>query len=121
MKIDEAVEMTMPYVVTSYVTSEKVYDVTRSFHKGSDDLFLDVCKKIASRGIDVVDDCFEDAYKIIVNIDHDGEALDENDAKTLIEHVNAEIKSEVYSRKGKLMQAGLVFGIVSSRHKSSNP
>ena len=113
MTIDEAVEKAKFYACGSYVTSEKVYDVTIPFHNGDNNSFVNVCKVIASSDIDVVDDCFEDAYKIIFNIDHDGESLDGNDAKTLIEYVRGIITSEVCSRKGRLMQAGVIFGIIS--------
>ena len=115
MTINEAVKKAMFYAVTSYVTSEKVYNVTFPFHNGDNNLFVNVCKAIASCGIDVVDDCFEDAYKIIFNVDHDGEVLDGNDAKTLIEYVRGIITSEVCFVKGRLMQAGVVFGIVGAQ------
>ena len=113
MTIDEAVKNAMSCVVSSYVTSEMVYNVTTQFHNGNNDMFVNVCKVIASRNIDVVDDCFENAYKIIFNIDHDGDSLDGNDAKTLIEYVRRIITSEVCAKKGRLMQAGVVFGIIS--------
>jgi hypothetical protein len=114
MTIDAAVKTVMSYAVTSFVTSEKVFEGTAPYHNGRNDLFVDVCKAIAAKGVDVVDDCIENVYKIIFNVDHDGEALDEKDAKTLIEYVRGMITSEVVDRKGKLMQAGIVFGIVSS-------
>ena len=62
----------------------------------------------------MVDDCFENAYKIIFNIDHDGEAYSPNTLETLILNVKGWIDSEVATRKGRLMQAGVAFGIVSS-------
>lgn len=114
MTFDAAVETAMSYAVTSCVTSEKVFEVTTPYHNGDNNLFVDVCKAIAAKGVDVVDDCIENVYKIIFNVDHEGEALDEKDAKTLIEYVRGMITSEVVDRKGKLMQAGIVFGIVSS-------
>ena len=113
MTIDEAIGKAKHCACSSYLTSEKAYEVTRPYHKGDNELFVHVCRAIAERGINVVDDCFENAYKIIFNIDHDGEALDGNDAKTLIENVRRIITSEVCSGKGRLMQAGVVFGIIS--------
>ena len=114
MTIDEAIWKAMFYACGSYVTSDKVYDVTIPFHNGDSELFVHVCRAIASQGIDVVDDCFEDAYKIIFNIDHDGEASSAATLETLILSVKGWIDSEVSTRKGRLMQAGVVFGIVSS-------
>ena len=114
MTIDAATKTAMSFAVTSFMTSEKVFEVTTPFHNGDNNLFVDVCKSIAANGVDVVDDCFENVYKIIFNVDHDGEALNEKDAKTLIEYVRGMITSEVSTRKGKLMQAGIVLGIVSS-------
>ncbi len=114
MTIDEAVKEAKFYACASYLTSEKVYEVTRSYHKGDNELFVHVCRIIAKQGINVVDDCFENAYKIVFNIDHEGEVLGESEAKTLIECVKGMIDSDVTSRKGRLQQAGIVFGIVSS-------
>ena len=113
MTIDEAIKKAKFYACGSYVTSEKLYDVTMSYHKGEDDSFVHLCKAIASQGIDVVDDCFEDAYKIICNVDHDGEASSRTTIETLILNVKSWIDSEVSMRKGRLMQAGIVFGIIS--------
>ena len=115
MTIEEAIDKARFYACGTYVTSEKVYDVTNPFHNGDNDLFVNVCKGIASVGIDVVDDCFEDAYKTIFNIDHDGEASSVATLETLILNVKGWIDSEVSMRKGRLMQAGVVFGIVSSQ------
>lgn len=113
MTADEAVEKVKSYACGSYVTSEKAYDVAKPYHKGNDVLFVHLCKLIASQGVDVVDDCFEDAYRIICNVDHDGEASSTTTLKTLILNVKSWIDSEVATRKGRLMQAGVVFGIIS--------
>ncbi len=115
MTIEEAVGRAKFYAISSYLTSEKVYEITQPYHEGDNEQFVHVCRAIASQGIDVVDDCFEDAYKIIFNIDHDGEAPSANTLETLILDVKGWIDSEVSTRKGRLMQAGVVFGIVSSQ------
>ena len=113
MTIEEAIEKAKFCACGSYVTSKKVYDVTTPFHNGDNEQFVHVCRAIASQGIDVVDDCFEYAYKIIFNIDHDGEVSSANTLETLILNVKGWIDSEVAIRKGRLMQAGVVFGIIS--------
>lgn len=115
MTIEEAIEKAKFYACASYIKSEKVYEITQPYHKGDNEQFVHVCSAIASQGIDVVDDCFEDAYKIIFNIDHDGEVSAANTLETLILTVKGRIDSEVATRKGRLMQAGVVFGIVSSQ------
>ena len=115
MTIEEAIEKAKFYACSSYLMSEKAYKITQPYHKGNNKLFVHVCRAIASQGIAVVDDRVENAYKIVFNIDHEGEALDENDAKTLIECVKGIIDKEVIYRKGRLQQAGIVFGIVSSQ------
>ena len=113
MTIDEAIRKAKFYACGSYVTSEKLYDVTRAYHKGKDDSFVHLCKAIASQGVDVVDDCFVNVYRIICNVDHDGEASSTTTLKTLILNVKSWIDSEVATRKGRLMQAGVAFGIIS--------
>lgn len=115
MTIEKAIEKAKFYVCSSYLTSEKVYEVTLPYHKGDNEAFVRVCKAIASQGVDVVDGCFEDAYKIIFNIDHDGEVSSATTLETLILNVKGWIDSEVATRKGRLMQAGIIFGIVSSQ------
>ena len=77
-------------------------------------VFLMCGRLNAAKGVDVVDDCIENVYKIIFNVDHDGEVLDEKDAKALIGYIRGMITSEVSTRRGMLMQSGIVFGIVSS-------
>ena len=114
MTLQEAVEKAKFYACSSYLTSEKAYEVTQPYHKGNKELFLHACMAIAEQKINVVDDCFEDAYKIIFNVDHDGEVSSATTAETLILNVKNWIESEVATRKGRLMQAGIVFGIVSS-------
>ena len=113
MTINEAIGKAKLYACGSYVTSEKLYDVTMSYHKGKDASFVHLCKAIASQGVDVVDDCFENAYRIICNVDHDGEASTTTTIETLILNIKGWIDSEVSMRKGRLMQAGVVFGIIS--------
>ena len=121
MTLDEAVKTVKFYICAqTYITSDKVYEKSKLYHNGDNNLFVEVCKKIASEGIDVVDDCFEDAYKIIFNIDNEGESLGESDAKTLIERVKEVINSNVSSESGKLMRAGYIFGIVSSQSLKKN-
>ena len=115
MTIEEAIGKAKFYACSSYLTSEKVYEITQPYHKGDNELFVHACRAIASQGIDVVDDCVENAYKLVFNIDHEGEALDEKDAKTLTEYVKGIIDAEVIPRKGRLQQAGIVFGIVGSQ------
>lgn len=115
MTIEEAIGRAKFYDSSSYLTSEKVYEITQPYHKGDNEQFVHVCRAIASQGIDVVDDCFEDAYKIIFNIDHDGEASSTTALQSLILMVKGWIDSEVSTRKGRLMQAGVVFGIVGSQ------
>lgn len=115
MTLDEAVKTVKCYICApTYITSDKVFEKSKSYHNGDNNLFVEVCKKIASEGIDVVDDCFEDAYKIIFNIDNEGESLGECDAKILIEYVKEAINSKISTKSGKLMQAGCIFGIVRS-------
>ena len=114
MTIEEAIGKAKCCACLSYMTSEKVYEITQPYHKGDKELFVNVCRAIASQGIDVVDDWVENAYKIVFNIDHEGESLDEKDAKTLIEYVKGIIDSVVIPRKGRLQHAGIVFGIVGS-------
>ena len=115
MTIDEAIGRAKFYASSSILTSDKVYEITQPYHKGDSELFVHVCRAIASQGIDVVDDCFVDAYKIIFNIDHDGEASSTTTLETLILNIKGWIDSEVATRKGRLMQAGVSFGIVSSQ------
>ena len=121
MTFDEAVKTVKFYICApTYITSENVYEKSKSYHNGDRNLFIEVCKKIASEGVDVVDDCFEDAYKIIFNIDNEGESLGDRDAKTLIERVKEVINLSVSSESGKLMRAGYIFGIVSSQSLKKN-
>ena len=115
MTRDEAVKRAMQYDVGGYVPSEKVYSETQSFHCGEISLFLDVCQGVVQKGLSVVDDDVVDLYKIVNNIDHDGERLDESDRQTLILTVKDLIASIESKKSGKLRQAGVVFGIVSGK------
>ncbi len=115
MTKDEAVKRALQYDVGGYVPSEKVYSETQSFHSGKTSLFLDVCQGVVQKGLSVVDDNVVGLYKVVNNIDHDGERLDESDRQTLILTVKDWIESIVSKKSGKLMQAGVVFGIVSGK------
>ncbi len=120
MTIKDAIGKAKFYACSSYLTSEKVYEITQPYHKGDNKLFVQVCRVIASQGIDVVDECFENAYKIIFNIDHEGETSCTTTIETLILAVKKWIDSAVATRKGRLMQEGYVFGIISSQSETFN-
>jgi hypothetical protein len=113
MKLNEAIEAVRIYTNSEYVCSGKIYDVTYKYHAGNRQMFIKLCKEIATKGCHVVDDCVEELYQIVFNVNNEGDVLDADDKIALVERVKEIINKEVTNSTGYLMKAGVTFGIVS--------
>lgn len=118
MNKQEALEAFVFYAVNGCILSSRAYAKTEPFHKGDKKNFRELCEAIAQRGFDIVDDCVEDLYDIICNINNQGEFLDADDRKLLIARVLEIIEKEVVPSNGILMQHGYAFGILHSHRRA---
>ena len=113
MNLEEAIKAVRFYTNSKNVSSEKIYNATVKYHAGDSEKFLLLCKTIAAKGCHVVDECAEHLYRIVLNVDKEGEVLDADDKIALVERVKEIINKNVSSSTGYLMKTGIAFGIVS--------
>ena len=113
MNLEEAIKAVRFYTNSKNVSSEQIYNATIKYHAGNSERFLSLCKEIAAKGCHVVDDCVEELYQIVFNVNNEGDVLDADDKIALVERVKEIINKEVTNSTGYLMKAGVAFGIVS--------
>lgn len=110
LSLDEAVAVSVRGCTGGYVLTEAIYRSTRGYHKGKLNLFLSLARAIFSKGFDVVDDCEEDVYKCVMNIDDSDNAID-------VAHAKKHLKN---SGTGRLSCAGVNGGVLGKNYGGIN-
>ena len=114
MTFEEAVSKAHSKCVGTYVLSDDIYDCTKEFHNGELEKFHRVCEVLSSMGMDVVDRCVEILYRIVFNVDHEGEVEGADNPEVQISLVEDCILNGVRNKGGHLMRCGNLFGIMKS-------
>lgn len=107
LSLEEAVSLSLPGATEEYVISEAVERSTQGYHHGDKKKLKTLFAELQKRGIDVVDECEEDIYRCVRNIDGD-----RADFATV-----CHAKETMDSRgRGRLSQLGYRDGVLSARY-----
>ena len=108
LTLKEAIQISLPGATKTYVLSEEVVRSTRGYHKNDPTLLRALFEGIKVSGIDVVDDCEEDIYRCIKNIDNEGRN------PIMLKHAKGTINGR---GKGILSELGVQDGVLGENYQ----
>ena len=108
LSFEEALSLSVPGAAEKYVISELVAKITVGYHHNKSSLLTRLFRALHGRGVDVVDECEEDIYRCVMNVEDDGD-----------DFVSVAHAKEVFPSRGKGLLSTLKLGhdgVMSDRY-----